>query len=227
MPVVAATADGWVPYLGGRPRRRPLGGAKWGATAGSFQATPGHGQPPSTQLDPTSSYVRPPPGTHRRCLLSSGSRVRILPGALTCGNTSLGSLAAPLQRSRSRIQRFRLRSGQGTGRSPPARYEVISPSEAWFRTRRACGPRHAVGCLAGRRAWFPCPATADRQATPGGPHSPESHPGEADMHGQVPDPRSLIAGADPSARRTPLFANTLRHNVTRSAACRPSRRAAR
>ena len=73
----------------------------------------------------------------------------------------------------------------------------------------------------------PMPAAADRQAAPGGPHSPDSHPGEADMHGQVPDPRSLIAGADPSARRTPLFANALRHNVTRSAACRPSRRAAR
>jgi hypothetical protein len=58
-------------------------GAKWGATTGSFQATPGHCQPPSTQLDPTSGYVRTPPGTHRRCLLSSGSLVRILPGALT------------------------------------------------------------------------------------------------------------------------------------------------
>jgi hypothetical protein len=56
-------------------------GAKWGATADSFQATLSHCQPPSTQLDPTSGDVRPPPGTHRRCLLSSGSRVRILPGA--------------------------------------------------------------------------------------------------------------------------------------------------
>ena len=57
-------------------------GAKWGATADSFQATLSHCQPPSMQLDPTSGDVRPPPGTHRRCLLSSGSRVRILPGAL-------------------------------------------------------------------------------------------------------------------------------------------------
>jgi hypothetical protein len=57
-------------------------GAKWGATADSFQATLSHCQPPSMQLDPTSGDVRPPPGTHRRCLLSSRSRVRILPGAL-------------------------------------------------------------------------------------------------------------------------------------------------
>jgi hypothetical protein len=60
-------------------------GAKRGATADRFQATPGHCQPPSTQLNPTSGDVRPPPGTHRRCLLSSGSRVRILPGALVRG----------------------------------------------------------------------------------------------------------------------------------------------
>jgi hypothetical protein len=61
-------------------------GAKWGATADSLQATPGHCQPPSTQLDPMSGDARTPPDTDRRYLLSSGSRVRILPGALTCGN---------------------------------------------------------------------------------------------------------------------------------------------
>lgn len=57
-------------------------GAKRGATAGSFQTTSGHCQPPSTQLSPTSGDVKVPPGTHWRCLLSSGSQVRILPGAL-------------------------------------------------------------------------------------------------------------------------------------------------
>ena len=56
-------------------------GAKQGATADSVQATLSHFQPPSTQLNPTSGDIRTPPDTHRRCLLSSGSRVRILPGA--------------------------------------------------------------------------------------------------------------------------------------------------
>jgi hypothetical protein len=32
IPVVAAPADGWLTYPGGRPRYRPLVGAKWGAT---------------------------------------------------------------------------------------------------------------------------------------------------------------------------------------------------
>ena len=64
-----------------------LQGATWGATADNFQAMLSHCQPLSSQLDTTSGDARTPPATHRWCLLSSGSRVRILPGALTCGFT--------------------------------------------------------------------------------------------------------------------------------------------
>ena len=57
-------------------------GATRGATADNFRATLSHCQPLSSQLDSMSGDPRTPPATHRRCLLSSGSRVRILPGAL-------------------------------------------------------------------------------------------------------------------------------------------------
>jgi hypothetical protein len=57
-------------------------GAIRGATADNLRAMLSHRQPLSSQLDTMSGDIRPPPGTHRRCLLSSGSRVRILPGAL-------------------------------------------------------------------------------------------------------------------------------------------------
>ena len=57
-------------------------GAKLGANGRSLQATPGHNQLTSVQLDGSVSYTRQHTAMLRRCLLSSGSRVRILPGAL-------------------------------------------------------------------------------------------------------------------------------------------------
>ena len=66
-----------------------------------------------------SDDVRPPPGTHRRCLLSSGSRVRILPGALfrayleppsTCRGSQKGS---PRRRPGAITQTTGKRRGHG------------------------------------------------------------------------------------------------------------------
>jgi hypothetical protein len=56
-------------------------GAKLGASSGSPQATPAHAQLPSLQLNRLFSDVRQRRAMPQRCLLSSGSRVRILPGA--------------------------------------------------------------------------------------------------------------------------------------------------
>ena len=56
-------------------------GAKLGANSRSLQATPGHHQLLSTQLNDLTSDIGRHAATVRRCLLSSGSRVRILPGA--------------------------------------------------------------------------------------------------------------------------------------------------
>jgi hypothetical protein len=53
-----------------------------GANDRSLQATPGHNHPASVHLDGSLSDTGRRAATSRRCLLSSGSRVRILPGAL-------------------------------------------------------------------------------------------------------------------------------------------------
>ena len=53
-------------------------GAKLGANGRSLHATPGHDQLASVQLDSSLSDTRRHPAMVRRCLLSSGSRVRIL-----------------------------------------------------------------------------------------------------------------------------------------------------
>jgi hypothetical protein len=68
------------------------GGATWGAAAETFRATPSHSQPLSPQLDITSGYVRHHQATQQMCLLSSGSRVRILPGALISNTCLAGTL---------------------------------------------------------------------------------------------------------------------------------------
>jgi hypothetical protein len=57
-------------------------GANWGATDGRCRATQSDMVALFVQLDVSYSDVRLPPATHQRCLLSSRSRVRILPGAL-------------------------------------------------------------------------------------------------------------------------------------------------
>jgi hypothetical protein len=57
-------------------------GAKLGADSDRFQATPGHNHLSSVQLDGSVSHTRRHTAMLRRCLLSSGSRVRVLPGAL-------------------------------------------------------------------------------------------------------------------------------------------------
>ena len=57
-------------------------GARLGANDRSLQATPGNNQLALVQLDGSSSDIRRRTAMLRRCLLSSGSRVRILPGAL-------------------------------------------------------------------------------------------------------------------------------------------------
>jgi hypothetical protein len=54
-----------------------------GANGHSSRATPGHSQRLSMQLIGPLSDTRQHAATLRRCLLSSGSRVRILPGALS------------------------------------------------------------------------------------------------------------------------------------------------
>jgi hypothetical protein len=56
-------------------------GAKRGANHAKYWATSGHSQPRNAQLNGTSGHTWPPLATVRMCLLSSGSRVRILPGA--------------------------------------------------------------------------------------------------------------------------------------------------
>jgi hypothetical protein len=65
-------------------------GAKLGANDRSLQATSGHNQITSVQLDDSLSDTRRHTATLRRCLLSSGSRVRILPGALLSFPRSTG-----------------------------------------------------------------------------------------------------------------------------------------
>jgi hypothetical protein len=66
------------PGLGGRSQ-----GAIPGATGGRYRATQGDAPRQSIQLNGLQSDARRRTATHRRCLLSSGSRVRILPGALS------------------------------------------------------------------------------------------------------------------------------------------------
>ena len=57
-------------------------GASQGATRGRRQATPGDTPGQFVQLEASWSDAKRRPATLRRCLLSSGSQVRILPGAL-------------------------------------------------------------------------------------------------------------------------------------------------
>ena len=57
-------------------------GATQGATEGRRRATPSDAQLQKLLLDGSYGDVRRRPATVRMCLLSSGSRVRILPGAL-------------------------------------------------------------------------------------------------------------------------------------------------
>jgi hypothetical protein len=66
------------PGLGGRSQ-----GAIPGAIGGRCRATQGDAPRQSVQLSGLQSDARRRTATHRRCLLSNGSRVRILPGALT------------------------------------------------------------------------------------------------------------------------------------------------
>jgi hypothetical protein len=66
------------PGLGGRSQ-----GAIPGAIGGRYRATQGDAPRQSVQLNGLQSDARRRTATHRRCLLSSGSRVRILPGALS------------------------------------------------------------------------------------------------------------------------------------------------
>ena len=54
---------------------------EWGANRDSIRATQSHSQPSSTQLNALPGDTRRRAAIVRRCLLSSGSRVRILPGA--------------------------------------------------------------------------------------------------------------------------------------------------
>jgi len=56
-------------------------GAKLGANEHRHRATPGHLQPFSPRPKGTSGYTQHRPGTLRKCLLSSRSRVRVAVGA--------------------------------------------------------------------------------------------------------------------------------------------------
>jgi hypothetical protein len=53
-------------------------GASWGANAGRHEATPGHSQPLSVQLDTTSGHARHRLTTAWKCLLSSGPQVQVM-----------------------------------------------------------------------------------------------------------------------------------------------------
>lgn len=66
-----------------RRRGQQILGAKLEANSHSPQATPSHRQPSSMQFNGPLDDTRQRSATVRWCLLSSGSRVRILPGALT------------------------------------------------------------------------------------------------------------------------------------------------
>ena len=67
-----------------------ISGAKRGAIRGRRRATQGDAPGRSIQLDAAQSDTRRHPATVRRCLLSSGSRVRMLPGAPASANLSAG-----------------------------------------------------------------------------------------------------------------------------------------
>jgi hypothetical protein len=69
-----------------RRSRQDLG-AKLGANDRRRQATPGHNQLTSAQLEGSLGDTGRHAAMVRRCLLSSGSRVRIPPGALICALT--------------------------------------------------------------------------------------------------------------------------------------------
>jgi len=82
-----------------------LRGANWGANGDRHRATPGHVQPVSVQLNSLSGHTQRLLTTVQVCLLSSGSRVRILPGA-----------QCVVSRHRSRVSRVKVRIfGSGLG----------------------------------------------------------------------------------------------------------------
>jgi hypothetical protein len=58
-----------------------FGGASWRANTGGHEATPGHSEPLSVQLDSTPGHAQRRPATARKCLLSSRPQVLILLGA--------------------------------------------------------------------------------------------------------------------------------------------------
>jgi hypothetical protein len=71
-----------------RWRGQQILGARLGANGRSIQATPSYRKPSSMQFNALSSDIRRHPAMAQRCLLSSGSRVRILPGARPCSGAA-------------------------------------------------------------------------------------------------------------------------------------------
>jgi hypothetical protein len=77
------------PSIFERSKHAPLG-ANMGANGHHFQATSSHSHFPSTQLEGSHGHTRRRLTMVRRCLLISGSWVRILPGALCRAHFVLG-----------------------------------------------------------------------------------------------------------------------------------------
>jgi hypothetical protein len=80
-PGLACGAADAFPLFRTRAGRQDLG-AKLGANDRNLRATAGHNQLTSEQLDGSLNDTARHTAMLRRCLLSSGSRVRVLPGAL-------------------------------------------------------------------------------------------------------------------------------------------------
>jgi hypothetical protein len=105
-------------------------GAKWGANAGRYRATPGYDQRLSVQVNGTSGHTQPHLATSGECLLSSRSRVRIPHGRtakaqcvskVTPGATRSGSTMAAAESNGSGGLAWTGERAGGPGQLPPGR----------------------------------------------------------------------------------------------------------
>ena len=134
-------------------------GANWGATGRRHRAIPGHVQPRRRKKNCTSGHMWRLAATARRYLLSSGSRVRILPGAqvrgllrsLTrCLGTKRGASGGSSRRTQAKGKRRRQGEGPTYQGSPGTTMSARSASGS----TRTCGRirRKATGSTNARSA---------------------------------------------------------------------------
>ncbi len=130
-----------------------------GANDHRHRAMPGHIQPLSLQFDGTSGHTQHRPGTFRKCLLSSRSRVRVAVGAqVTVLNSTASSTLRRTAGSQTAVTVAPFRARSSSPR-PPARSTGAGPARGdWCPRSRSglCG-RHARirhRGLARRQAWI-------------------------------------------------------------------------